>query len=282
MNRGYVKFWRKSLDSGILANADVWQVFSYLLLNASHKEYTLLVGNTPVKLKPGQLVTGRDALAQKLCSTQKKIRTALDTLEKMQIIGRERASKYSIISVINWGIYQEQGPAEGQQQGHDRANRGPAEGQQRATNNNIEHKTREEEEEEREREAPPPTAAPPPEKNIQEEHPPDVIAFVQEFQQKAKELGGNMAPAITSSLIRSGCQEVSRMIRLDGFMLERIKQACYWALTDSFWSQNVRALSQMRKVGKNGLRKIQNVMADYEKQTSQHTKQDFWERGNAL
>ena len=39
MERGFVKLWRRTLDSGILQHPTAWQVFGYLLLMANSKPH---------------------------------------------------------------------------------------------------------------------------------------------------------------------------------------------------------------------------------------------------
>lgn len=107
MNRGYVKLWRKSLDSGFLNNADVWQLLSWCLLRAVYKPHKQLVGKQMVELKPGQVIFGRTKVAQELGTTERKIRTSLELLKKADFLTVETTSKYSIISLINWSTYQE-------------------------------------------------------------------------------------------------------------------------------------------------------------------------------
>lgn len=111
MERGYVKLWRKTLDSGLLQNATAWQVFGFLLLKASHKHTRILVGTSPVELEPGQVVTGRKTIAKECKLSEQNVRTALALLEKLEILTIKPTNKYSIVSFINWDNYQQERPA---------------------------------------------------------------------------------------------------------------------------------------------------------------------------
>lgn len=106
MHRGYIKLWRKLLDSGLMQNAEVFTFFAWSLMKASHKPYKHLVGTQMVELEPGQFVTGIHAAAKELKTTPRKIRTALVTLENLQILTRKATNKFSIVSIVNWHIYQ--------------------------------------------------------------------------------------------------------------------------------------------------------------------------------
>ena len=115
MNRGYVKLWRKSKDSGFLGNAEAWQLLSWCLLNATHKPHKQLVGKQLVTLEPGQVIFGRVSVAKELNTTERKIRTSLQLLEKSDFLTIRTTSKYSILSITNWATYQDERPANDQQ-----------------------------------------------------------------------------------------------------------------------------------------------------------------------
>lgn len=112
MERGYVKVWRKTLDTGILTNPTVLQVFMYLLLKASHKKHKVLVGNQSVDVLPGDVITGRSKMAQDLVLSERNVRTALNTLEKLEIVTIRPTNKFSVVSFVNWDTYQKECPAE--------------------------------------------------------------------------------------------------------------------------------------------------------------------------
>lgn len=121
MNRGYVKLWRKSKDSGFLGNADAWQLLCWCLLNATHKPHKQIIGKQMVNLEPGQVVFGRCAAAKELNTTERKIRTSLELLKKADFLTVKTTSKFSIITIVNWHSYQDERPASDQQndQQHD-------------------------------------------------------------------------------------------------------------------------------------------------------------------
>ena len=81
MERGYVKLWRKTLDSGLLQNPTAWQVFGWLLLSASRKRNVMIVGGAPVTLEAGDVCVSRSKLAAGLELSEEQIRTALNLLK---------------------------------------------------------------------------------------------------------------------------------------------------------------------------------------------------------
>jgi hypothetical protein len=106
MKRGYVRLWRKSIDNGWLQNHSLWVFWSYCLLKATHQEITLKVGFQEVNLTPGQFVFGLHKAASDLKMSVWKIRASIDFLKKAGNITIKTTNKYSIITVMNWGVYQ--------------------------------------------------------------------------------------------------------------------------------------------------------------------------------
>lgn len=115
MHRGYVKLWRKSIDSGFLGNAEAWQLLCWCLIKASHRQHKILVGKQIVELQPGQLIFGRKTAAHELNSTERKIRTSLKLLENAEFLTSKTTNKFTVISIVNWHSYQEERPVNDQQ-----------------------------------------------------------------------------------------------------------------------------------------------------------------------
>lgn len=126
MNRGYVKIWRKTLDSGLLQHPTALQVFMYLLLKTAAKPYKRIVAGQSVVVPVGAVLTSRATLSSDLGMSEKQARTALTLLEKLEIVTIKRASKYSMVSFVNWDRYQQQRTADGPAE---RTADGPGKGQ---------------------------------------------------------------------------------------------------------------------------------------------------------
>jgi hypothetical protein len=134
MNRGYVKLWRKSLDAGWIKNHKLWAFWTWCLMKATYKEYDQVVGCQSIHLMPGDFVFGRKAASVELNMTEQEIRTAVDSMRKRQNITIKSTNKFSIISIVNWEIYQ-QTEIEINQQGNE-----PLTSKQPATNHKQEVK----------------------------------------------------------------------------------------------------------------------------------------------
>ena len=108
MERGYVKLWRKSLDDYLWQNINLWRFFEYCLLKASHKDHKIMVGMQEITLKPGQFVFGRKVASEESGLSEQTIRTCMAKLKNMKKLTIKTTNKFSIISVINWGRYQDE------------------------------------------------------------------------------------------------------------------------------------------------------------------------------
>jgi hypothetical protein len=106
MNRGYIKLWRKTLDSGLVQHPNAFALFGYLLLGCAWRKKKYATKYGIIQLREGQMATGRKKLASDLNQSEQNIRTALGLLEKMKILTIESTNGYSIITLENWDKYQ--------------------------------------------------------------------------------------------------------------------------------------------------------------------------------
>ena len=104
---GYVKLYRKILDNPILSkDADRIAVWMYLLLNATHKEMDALFGSERITLKPGQLITGRKAIAKQFNVNESKVNRILKIFKNEHQIEQQTCNKGQLITILNWSYYQ--------------------------------------------------------------------------------------------------------------------------------------------------------------------------------
>ena len=106
MNRGYIRLWRKTLDSGLLQQHNVWVLFSYCLLKATYKGRKVIHGGREIFLEPGQFIFGRRVASEETGLSEREIRTALASLINLEILTSKTTNKFSIITIVNWTIYQ--------------------------------------------------------------------------------------------------------------------------------------------------------------------------------
>jgi len=106
MDQGYVKLWRKSVDSGIMQNPNLWTFWSWCLMKASHKKRKQVVGMQMVDLNPGDFIFGRKAASEALGISERTIRTCSKKLKKFGNVTIKATNKFSVISIVNWDTYQ--------------------------------------------------------------------------------------------------------------------------------------------------------------------------------
>lgn len=106
MYRGYIKLWRKSFDSGMHRNHKLWVVWTWILGNVTHKKINYMAGSKIIELQPGQIIFGRKRLASELAMSEPSVRTCLSFLQNHKNVTIKTTNKYSLLTVVNWEIYQ--------------------------------------------------------------------------------------------------------------------------------------------------------------------------------
>ena len=122
MNRGYIRLWRKSKESAVFAHEGLWKLWCLCLMKANHEEAEVPIDGIlkPIKLNPGQFITGRYSLhydyhqghikkrySRKAKPTPYSLIRWLLTLQQLQMLSIKTFNKYSIITILNWELYQE-------------------------------------------------------------------------------------------------------------------------------------------------------------------------------
>lgn len=95
---GFVKLPRTMLEWGWLDDGNTLKVYLVLLLSANWKDGEW----HGIKVKRGQLITGRDRLAQICRLSVRQVRTALEHLKSTNEITIKTTSKFSIITLNNY------------------------------------------------------------------------------------------------------------------------------------------------------------------------------------
>lgn len=98
------------MESTVFQNPDLLKVWIWCLLKATHEDYDQLVGLTVVKLKAGQFVTGRIKAAEELKMSENKFYRNMKTLTNLGMLTQNPNSKYTLVTVGKWALYQCQGP----------------------------------------------------------------------------------------------------------------------------------------------------------------------------
>lgn len=102
----FIKLHRSILESAVFTDAEVLRLWIYLLCKASVDDRQIIMNGRVVNLSKGQLVTGRKALAANIGTTESKVYRSLKLLQELGCISIEVNSKFSLVTVENWGKFQ--------------------------------------------------------------------------------------------------------------------------------------------------------------------------------
>lgn len=114
MNHGYVKLYRKVMDSFVWTNPNMYKLWSLCLMKASHESRKFLFNGKEIWLNSGEFVTGRDAITFEMnrgVKSEHQVNSAsvwrwLKKFESEQMLNIKSTTKYSVISINNWEEYQ--------------------------------------------------------------------------------------------------------------------------------------------------------------------------------
>ena len=109
MNRGYIKLWRKIFDSGIQKEPATFTLWIWILCNVTRQPLKYIARGQQINLEPGELIVGRKRLSEELMISEQSIRTCLEHLKSWGNLTIRSTNRFSILKVINWELYQEQG-----------------------------------------------------------------------------------------------------------------------------------------------------------------------------
>lgn len=106
MDLSYVKLYRKSLESTVFQNANLWQVWSYCMMRANHKTTSVLFEGKEIILQPGQFICGRYEGSKACKMKPSTFRNQIDKLKQLKTLDTKSDNKKSIITIVNWSRYQ--------------------------------------------------------------------------------------------------------------------------------------------------------------------------------
>ena len=106
MHRGYIKLWRKTVDSYVMSDPIIWWVWGHILLEVTHKPRSFYYKSQEIHLKPGEMVIGYREKASEWRVSKSKLYRIVSELRCRDIIGTRPGPFYTVISLLNWETYQ--------------------------------------------------------------------------------------------------------------------------------------------------------------------------------
>jgi len=116
-NDGWVRIYRKILDSGVMQDEYLFQLWIYILLSVNHRQTKIIFNGKEIVLKPGSGIFGLNSIVTELKNLKnpktpkfKKFKTIyyrrLKILEKLGKVKLQTTNKFTIITVVKWNQYQ--------------------------------------------------------------------------------------------------------------------------------------------------------------------------------
>jgi uncharacterized phage protein (TIGR02220 family) len=114
MAKGWISIHRKIQDCDIWTDAeplDRRSAWIDLLLMANHEDKNILINGKPRVIKKGQRLTSTIKLAERWKWSVNRVRRYLALLERLDMVTTDRTTNGTILTIVNYGIYQGDGIA---------------------------------------------------------------------------------------------------------------------------------------------------------------------------
>ena len=106
-----------------------------LLLMANHEDKKIIFNGRPMVVERGQRITSVRKLAERWRWSKHKVCDFLDLLEEEERIVTQRDTRKTLVTIVNYGIYQDAGTASGTPKGRQRDTEGTPKGQNKNDKN---------------------------------------------------------------------------------------------------------------------------------------------------
>lgn len=142
---GWIKLHRKLMESETFSRLTAIQklIAIYIVLNANHDDGVWYdkYKDIEVQIKRGQLITSRAKIVKEWFQndkdvTEMKVRTCLDKLERLGFLTKHSTSDYTVVTVLNYEVYQGSDTDENQEDNQVVTKSQPSDNQAITTNKN--------------------------------------------------------------------------------------------------------------------------------------------------
>lgn len=137
MSKTFIKLSRCLMHNVVFDNEKLLKVWIWCLLKASYKERSKQVGMQTVLLQPGQFIFGRHTAAEELGFSESFVFRAMKNLEKLEKVNIKANNKFSLVTIVNWALYQGEYGDDEQQDEQQMNNKRTINEQQMNTNNKV-------------------------------------------------------------------------------------------------------------------------------------------------
>ena len=130
---GFIKLYRSLSNWEWYSDSKTKDVFIHCLIMANYEQKQW----QGITIERGSFVTSQSKIALQLGLTTKQVRRALDNLKRTGEVAVKTTNKYSLIKVLNYDCYQQEGRQTGTQRADKGQTKGEQVGTQRATTKEI-------------------------------------------------------------------------------------------------------------------------------------------------
>lgn len=235
---GYIKLYRKLIENPIMKKPGMLQLWIYCLLKANHKISRTHFGKDDIDVLPGQFITGRFELSADLGVKPSTIYKRLlmlsktdfcnkngnnKTLERIGFCNINSNNKNTLVTVINWHLYQ----AAEKESNINNNNKVTTKGK-KVTQTRIEECKEEELKDTSSKEF-------------------DEKSIPFRLSKKLKEFILKNNPEAKEPNLQSWSLEFDRMIRIDKRDPKKIYEIMEFSQKDTFWKTNILSACALRK-----------------------------------
>jgi len=103
---GWIKLHRAAIDHWCASEPEFLAVWIRLLCEANHKAVKTIMNGAPVNIDRGQLVYGRKVFSERSGVSISKLRRIIRVLTDEGMIDQLKTNKYSVITILNYDLYQ--------------------------------------------------------------------------------------------------------------------------------------------------------------------------------
>lgn len=137
-NNGWVKLHRSILENAVWQCSTPGQkaVLITIMLLANSKPNKWIWKGKKYELKAGQLITSRESLSKQARVSEQTVRGALKRFEMLEFITSEATSEGTLITIVNWELYQGRETTDNQPNTDKPTNEQPANNQPTTSNKN--------------------------------------------------------------------------------------------------------------------------------------------------
>lgn len=138
MSEGWISVHRKIVNNWVWDDKpfSYGQAWIHLLLSANHKDKEIVFEGRVLMVKQGSFITSILKLSDVFGWNRKKTSRFLDLLEKQKMVTTDRTRHGTMISIVNYSLFQNVRTTEGATNGQQMDNHWTTAGQQFPTNNN--------------------------------------------------------------------------------------------------------------------------------------------------